>query len=891
MALVWIVGTVPAAAAPAFRSNPALFRQETAHFTFIYPAAARPAADEAAGLAEELYTEVTGRLGVDPKLKIPVVITPETDDLNGYFTPYPSIRIVLYQAPLSPNSGFAYYRQTLRKLLLHELTHAVSLMQTDLWGTFLGAAFGDLARPGETATPGLFIEGVTVSYESRDGFGRANDAASWEVLQQAALEDRWPTPTEASGAWDGYPRGIIYQWGGLFSRYLQETYGDEAYGALFRSFGRGETLNDVLWFPGAFRRAFGLGLDEAWEAFRRWVLVQIPLRVDALALDDGPTTITATASRGDAVYWADFRGVWERRDGRNRFLTEEGRSAGRLSVSADGRFLLISRIDYQGDLGVARLVEWNLASGGRTGRSFPDHLFEAAYDGDAVLACRPAGYSADLVRVTGRRVEVLVPGREGFTPAQPFRMDDGRLLFLLQRDGLQRLAFRDSDGGLKIVEAPGIEGIRQIFSDGAGVWFAWDPGRTFLQLGVYRDGRVTVYPPTAGGVHHPVPGTAGVYAMALSGRGHRFVLLPRQEGRTVDAPLADVAPPAETPAAGPPPSQPYEPWLEAWWPGTRVPLPLVNPHSTGAADLLWGAGLTSWSSDPTGTVAVTSQIGWIAPRQFAPWSLQADSYLGPVDWQLSVFDQLVPDRRSGGDVRQTGTTAAVGWPGEGLRDHWGLGAAVGAFQAAQPTGTGVEEAGRASASYRSFHPVGLEGEQWGFSVEGVWSGVLPAGRLRPESLVQGSLRLALPFLKPSAGLTGVRAVTGDLSLGLEGPRPADGRLWLGLGAVPGLPTASSALTSDWLAQGDLSAGVSLPIRRSLPGIGYAGALDLQTGLSAAWITGGYADDWFTVAALNFRYDGIPAAVGLPLGAGLRIDVPVTRPGAPVLSLYIGQALY
>jgi hypothetical protein len=377
-----------------------------------------------------------------------VVITPDTDELNGYFTPFPSMRIVLYQAPLSPNSGFAYYRDTLRKLFLHELTHAVSLMQTDGWGTFLGAVFGDLARPGEYSTPGVFIEGVTVSFESADGFGRANDGATAEVLQQAALEDRWPTVLEASGAWSGYPQSMIYLWGGWFSRYLQETYGDKAYGTLFQAFGRGEGLRDFLWFPGAFRKAFGKNVDEVWESFRVWMLAKGPVRVDTVALDDGPGTITATVAHDGTVYWADFRGVWERRAGQIRFVTEEGRYASRLAVSDDGQRLLISRQDHAGGLATAVVVEWNLETACRTDRRFPGHLFEASYRGEGLVACRPNRYGFDLVSVEGERTTVLFEGQPFLVPSEPTVMTDGRVSFLLQRNGLQRLAFLDPASGL-----------------------------------------------------------------------------------------------------------------------------------------------------------------------------------------------------------------------------------------------------------------------------------------------------------------------------------------------------------------------------------------------------------------------------------------------------------
>lgn len=893
--LVVLTAGGPLSGAPVYRSNPALFQIETGHFTVIFPSSARESAEALAGWAEEVYAEVAGRLEVPTNLHLPVVISPDTDELNGFFTPFPSMRIVLYQAPLSPNSGFAFYRDTLRKLFLHELTHAVSLMQTDGWGTFLSAVFGDIAHPGEFYTPGVFIEGVTVSFESADGFGRAADAAYAEVLQQAALEDRWPSLLEASGAWSGYPQGMIYQWGGWFSRYLQETYGGPAYAALFRSFGRGDRLEDFLWFPGAFRQAYGRSLDRVWEEFRVWMLASTPVRVDTVTVDDGPGTITATAAWRGRVYWADFRGVWERRDAENRFVTEEGRYASRLAVSADGTRLLISRFDPVGDLSTAVVVEWDLVAGRRMGRTVPHPLMEASYRGEGLVACRPDGYGFDLVAVEGGRTTVLFDGRHRLVPSQPTAMDDGRISFLLQDEGRRSLAFLDPVTGRTTVVDTGLGGIRQIFSDGKSIWFAWDEDQTFLKLGVLEGERLKVYPPTAGGIHFPVPGSDGVYASALSARGHRLVRLP-------DLPVTETAA-GERPYAPGPPDEPrtapevrsFEPWLAALVPQTRVPLPAVNPHATGLGDLFRGVGFATWSSDPTGSVALSTQLSWVVPRGMVDGSVTAESYLGPVAWSFQAFDRLVPDPLRDFDARQSGGLLGLSGVWQGIRETAEWSTKAGASRSSQPDGFRASLPLAATLNWQSTHPVGTEGERWGLGASGAWNAVLePAASAVPLGVGQAGLRVLLPFLRTTASLSGASVVSGPVSLGSQGPRPEDGSVWLGEGDFAGIPTADAEATARRLVSADVNLGVSLPLRRPLPGIGYASSLDLKTGYGAVWVARSFGDSWYSVASLVFRWNGVPAVLSAPLSLDLRVDVPgfsAPENRVPTVGLSAGTGLY
>ncbi|MEI8094308.1 MAG: hypothetical protein WCG80_08865 [Spirochaetales bacterium] len=892
-------------AGPVFRDGRPLLTLKTEHFTFIFPPQSQAAAELLTGEAEELYAEVAAKLGVPTNLHIPVVLTPDTDDLNGYFTSIPSIRIVLYEAPISPNSGFALFRDTLKKLFLHELVHAVSLMQTEGLGSFLVALLGDALYPAMYWTPANFVEGVTVSFESADGFGRANDAAFASVLQQAIVENRWPTFTETAGATTGYPSGSFYSWGGWFSRYLQDTYGLEKYAELFHAFGRAGGLEDFLWFQGAFRTAYGRSLAEAWEDFRLWMQPRQALRVDLKPVDDGPGYIVATAAWGEKLYWSDYRGLWTRRDGKPVLLTELGKYANRLAVSPDGRRLLISRSEADGALSTAVLTEWDLEAGRPTGKVFPAHLVEASYLGEGLVACRVHGYTMDLVALEGGVETVLLAGTERLVPAAPTAFDDGRVSFLLQRDGQQELAFVDpATRAVSIVEGAGLQGIRQISSDGQRVWFAWDNDRTFLKLGVLERDQITTYPAVSGGVQYPVAAGGKVYAVSGQAQGHRLMELPDLPATSVpvtQVPLGpdELARPSAYDRLPQQRAEAYSPWLWALVPQFRYPTFVLNPHATDLSDvanLVRGAGVGTTASDPTETLALATSAAWLWTSNFAEWNLDLTSTAGSVDWSFSAFDRLVGYPERGEDVRKTGTRVSVVDTWYGVSDTLSWMADVGALLAASGPANGaayrfasprVAVPFGVQAIYQNLRPVDFSGEQWGFQTQTAWNGVDLAG------LGGAGLSVILPFWRTSATVSGVAVTNGALTLGTAGPLPSDGSLWLGDVPYQVSPAlVRSNLASTWLVQGDVNFGFSVPIRRDLPGIGFANSLDLQSGYQGLWLDGRYLDNLYTRIALNFRSGAVPILLRAPLAVGVRLDQALAGPSAgPVLSLDVGGAFY
>lgn len=886
---------------------------KTERFEIIFPAQEQAIAEYLASFADATYDEVAARLRAPVlKKRIPVVLSPDTEDLNGYFTPFPSMRIGLYEAPISPNSGFAAFGDNLRKLFLHELTHAVSLSRTSPFWGFMGGIFGDIVAPAMLLSPAAFVEGVTVSFESHDGFGRARDPSRAAIIQQAILEDRFPSFLEVNGVKDGYPFGSHYTYGGWFSRYLQETYGDEAYARLWKELGSFRGFWDLPGFKGAFSRAFGLGVDRAWEDFRAWIAPKAPIRTDVLPLTDSFDIVYATAAWGDALYWADMGGIWELKAGKKRRLADANEGINRLSVSPDGSKLLVSAAKPDGELYRAWLRELDIAKGAFTSRAFPAHLAEASYSGDGILACRISRYAMDLVRVDASGTAELVHGSERLTPSVPTLMEDGRVLFLLQRDGTNEIAFYDPADGSVSVADTGLPNIRNLSSDGKRAWFSWDGDFSLLKLGVLEGDAVLAYPSLSGGVQFPVGVSDGLAYAGFFARGHKIMRLPDLPAETGTASFrtledAEWKRPSVFESEPKMAAEPYSPVLAALLPQIRYPVLSLDPGASGIG-MLRGAGFGFISSDPAEILSLEGSAAYLWNDRFANVSLGIGTTILPFDVALDVSDRLVfnPDPDDPDDARRLGASLSLTDTLQGYADSFSWRASAAWFSASSgqggtsPYAWAFRDHGvplTVLLEYSNVRPIGIEGEGLGVLVSAGWSGVLEPFAIQDfRSLAAGSLDIYLPFLRTRVRAEGAVSLSPELSMTVAGPENADGSAWLGEAPYEALGAYSGRreLSASWIASGGLEMGYPFATDLELPLALYLSSVDLKVGYQGSFLDGQWLDSIYGIIATDLRPALIPFATGVPLGFGLRIDQAFRGAEAaagPRLSLYAGMALY
>lgn len=510
-----------------------LLQLETRHFLFIYPPESADAAEYLAGIADNMYEWVAENLNTDTGFRrFPVVITPDTDLLNGSFTIFPSQRIRLFQAPLSPSTGFARYNDPLGKLFLHELTHAVSLTLRSPFFSVGKFLLGDVVAPAYFTAPPFFVEGVTVAAESVDGYGRADDTPYASVIQQDILENRMMSPMESNGIRGAYPSGAWYIYGGWFSRYLIGEYGRDAYAEFWNLLGTGQLYQDGLFCDGAFSKAFGQPIQSVWQDFRSWISIKSPVFINNRVLDAEYRVIGATATYPGGILFSSSQRVyqleWEDPDALEAALPSpeslkiksifpSDNLTNRIAVHGDEVLVSTYRRDSEGQFR-AILKSFSLENGRPIpGPLFPGQdnlsLLEAVRDPrtGSILGIRPRGYSGDLVRVdTDGRIETLLEGTPGLIPSMPVPMGK-YIYFLIQQRGENRIARRTEYGSVEVLETGiPLRGIRNISGDEESLYFIYDNDFSLFKLGVFTPGKSLriQQESISGGVQYPV-GAAG----------------------------------------------------------------------------------------------------------------------------------------------------------------------------------------------------------------------------------------------------------------------------------------------------------------------------------------------------------------------------------------------
>ncbi|MFL5489555.1 MAG: hypothetical protein ACJ8AJ_13835 [Gemmatimonadaceae bacterium] len=238
----------------------------TRHFRVHFTPSIEAEARRAAVNAERAYDALAAEL-VPPRGIVDLVVSDNVDYVNGYATPFPSNRIVVYAHPPTDASGLRNYEDWNALVVTHELTHIFHLDRSrGIWR--LGQAiFGrnPLLFPN-LYEPSWVHEGLAVYFESRlTGVGRLESAEHSMIARAAALAHRLPTLQELSPSTSRYPGGeVLYVYGSLLFDYLARTRGP---GSIREFVERGAKTPIPFILTVTSRSAFGISFQTAWE---RW---------------------------------------------------------------------------------------------------------------------------------------------------------------------------------------------------------------------------------------------------------------------------------------------------------------------------------------------------------------------------------------------------------------------------------------------------------------------------------------------------------------------------------------------------------------------------------------------------------------------------------------------
>jgi hypothetical protein len=275
---------------------------QTAHFRVHYPRGLDELGRRAAVRAERAWSGLAQGLVAPPRGRVDLVVSDNVDASNGYATPLPTNRVVVFAHPPVDEPLLSFYDDWMQLVISHELTHIFHLD----YGRGPFRALREVLGRSPIAFPNLFTpgwtkEGLAVYEESRlTRAGRLRGSLHEMEIRTAVLEDRFFSIDRASGSPARWPGPYTqYTYGSEFMRWLGERYGDDRVREFVRVTGRRLVPYRL---DAAARTAFGVTLATAWGQWHGELQVRYTALADSLRRE-GVTEPEVLTREG---YYASF---------------------------------------------------------------------------------------------------------------------------------------------------------------------------------------------------------------------------------------------------------------------------------------------------------------------------------------------------------------------------------------------------------------------------------------------------------------------------------------------------------------------------------------------------------------------------------------------------------
>ena len=477
------------------------------HFTPELEALARRTARNA-----ELAWVALARELVPPRGTVDIVVADHADYANGYATPFPSNRIVVFARPPVEELSLRNHADWNQLLVTHELTHIFHLDRARGWWGVAQRLFGRAAPffPNSYA-PSWIIEGLAVHYETRLGAGGGRLAGSEfpMLVRAAALEGTLPALDALSLAQPHFPRGNVAY---LYGAYAM-THADPRQ---MRTYVESASARMIPWRQDAnARAAFGESFTRRWQAWRDSVT-----RAETVAASPTDASLASEARAAAAVsrtlttqpYTARFPRFVSNTE--MVYVAEDGReTTGRYALTLEGERRRIGRqnsLDVASPLGARGSVQGELdyvdpytirsdltrrdargatgASRTRDARlSHPDvHVASGR-----IVAVRTVPGSTELVTLDalGGTARVLAAGTLNVNWSEPRWSRDGTRVAASRWEdgGRTSIVVLDASGRVERVFAPRGRGLSIVSSP------VWIPGDSSLLFVSDHEGRPMIY--------------------------------------------------------------------------------------------------------------------------------------------------------------------------------------------------------------------------------------------------------------------------------------------------------------------------------------------------------------------------------------------------------------
>ncbi len=469
----------------------------TKHFRINFNPKLEPVARRLAADAERAYEQLSHELH-PPRGMIDVTLTDDADFSNGYATPFPSNRIVVYANPPISETALRYTNDWTQMVITHELTHIFHLDRArGVWA--LSQHIFGRAPPTfpNLYSPSWLLEGLAVYEESNlAGAGRIEGSEHRMIARSSTVDAAFPHIGWWSLGQGHFPFGeAAYAYGSLFVDYLARTRGQGD----IRKFVEDQSNYLIPWLldPSA-KNAFGISFSRAWGEFRDSVARTIrepgarPLEAWRPLTSDGPFAFDPRWIGDSAILYSGGPGKRTFAAYRVDTAGERHRVGRRNNESPNLRLpngdLLFSQIDYvnpyqqRSDLYIQHGRADHQIT--RDARLFSPDI---RHDG-AIVAAQITPGSTHLVRVS--------PDGKSITPLTTGTLDEWWTEPEWSHSGDRIVAARWLRGNVsQIVILDTLGRILHIVSSGRSIEAtpSWLPGDAGVMYNSDRDGSTQIY--------------------------------------------------------------------------------------------------------------------------------------------------------------------------------------------------------------------------------------------------------------------------------------------------------------------------------------------------------------------------------------------------------------
>jgi hypothetical protein len=597
----------------------------TPHFRVHVAAGLEREGRVAAAAAEHAFAQLSRELH-PPRTPIDLVVSDDADYSNGFATPFPTNRIVIFATPPVDNRGLRLNPDWLSIVVTHELTHIFHLDRSrGIWA--LGQrVFGRAPFLFPNAYgPAWITEGLAVYYESYlTTGGRLRDAEHTMIARAAARERMLPRLDQLSSGTSRFPGGEgVYAYGSLFLQYLARAHGDSA----LRRFVEAQSAELIPFMLNrSAREGFGRSFSTAFDAWRDSVVRSAGDRIPPLPgwreltthgyaasgprwRDDSTLVYTGTDGRETNAAWLLTTGGRRERLGR--------RDASGANVVLPGGELLYAQLDFTTPDQLRSDLYRASPTGAVTRLTHGARLVQpdARADGTIVaVQLAPARASLVLLAPNGALLRVLRAARPDETWSEPRWAPDGRRIATAHRRHGGTFSIEvispDEPGYVEVARSTAVLSSPSWSPDGRRILYVTEESGS-PQLAVAADGWHVVRDEGGVAVLTPELSPSGrlLAATTLRADGYHVGVAPA----AVSAPSApapahtdtSAVAAADTEALAPGEFTPYAAWRTAlphYW------YPLIEPGvandtrlgvTTSGADVLDRWVYSAWAALPT----------------------------------------------------------------------------------------------------------------------------------------------------------------------------------------------------------------------------------------------------------------------------------------------------